>query len=66
MFQWYNSLLYDKRRRRVVFVDILGMTEAELRALGPARLLEEIGKREERIRELLAGVSEPDPRHWEG
>ena len=66
MFQWYNSLLYDKRRGCVVHVDVLAMTEVELRALGPARLLEEIGKREERIRELLAGVAEPDPRHWEG
>ena len=46
--------------------DILAVTEAELRALGPACLLEEIQRREERIRELIAGVSEPDPRHWEG
>ena len=47
-------------------VNPLQMTEAELRALGPARLLEEINQRRERLLELLAGVSEPDPRHWEG
>lgn len=46
--------------------DILGMSEAELRAKGATWLAEQMERLRERQMELLAGVNEPDPRHWEG
>lgn len=68
MLEWGDNLFHDQRRRCVVSVDILAMSEAEIRARGVVWVVGELERlaRLKQEKMVEAGIAPPvDPRAWE-